>query len=467
MPEYLDAAVVRIQPYIARTPELSLRRGASWMITKATGDDAVDAWIGENGVSQVTRNPEAGHADGVVALTVPDGTAEGHATRLLLHLRRSIPRADLQANWGQAATYLEYRQNQSRDGRSLQALPPVADFPLAETCESCRADARDSSSGMCADCTARGAAGGHRRARPRAAADEAAGHEVDALGTERLVIEAVGQALGRRLRPARDMGDIAGLGDESGNRNHVATVALDGNGMGGFFAALAGNEDASIKKRISPEISAATRSALVSAARAVTRETDRFLPVIPHLLGGDDVVISVTADRAWPFTRAFLEGFGAGMHAAAGRLDLAGPLRQRLPSMSAGMVFAHVKFPYARAVRLAEDSLRRAKGDTRGAEPAVGWLDVTTDGEAPPAWRLTQTLDGLSGHAGDITALGGISPSGRQALARLLARGTDEESRAAALSFARRNGYPVVAAALETNSVTEVRNLLALTRWWR
>ena len=27
MPEYLDAGVVRIQSYIARTPELSLRRG--------------------------------------------------------------------------------------------------------------------------------------------------------------------------------------------------------------------------------------------------------------------------------------------------------------------------------------------------------------------------------------------------------------------------------------------------------
>jgi hypothetical protein len=75
--------------------------------TKATGDDAVDAWIRDSGVPQVARNPEAGHADGVVALTVPDGTAESHARRLLLlHLRQSIPGADLQASWGQAATYL-------------------------------------------------------------------------------------------------------------------------------------------------------------------------------------------------------------------------------------------------------------------------------------------------------------------------------------------------------------------------
>jgi hypothetical protein len=467
MPEYLDAAVVRIQPYIARTPELSLRRGASWMITKATGDAAVDAWIRDSGVAQVARNPEAGHADGVVTVTVLDGTAESHARRLLLHLRQSIPGADLQASWGQAATYLEFRRNQPPDGPGLRALPPVADFPLAETCESCRVDARDRSSEMCADCAARAAVAGHRRARPRPGRQETAGQEVDALGTERLVIDTVSQALGRKLRPARDMGDVAGLGDEFGNRNHVATVALDGNGMGGFFAALASHEDASIKKRISPEISAATRTALISAATAVARETDRFMPVIPHVLGGDDVVISVTADRAWPFTRAFLDGFATAMQAAAERLALPGPLRQRLPSMSAGVVFAHAKFPYARAVRLAEDALRRAKRDTRGAEPAVSWLDVTADGEVPPAWRLTQTMDALSRRADDITALGGIPASGRQALARLLARGTDEESQAAALSWARRNDHPVVAALLETSSVTEVRNLLALTRWWR
>lgn len=467
MPEYLDAAVVRIQTYIARTPELSLRRGASWMITAATGGDAVDEWIRDGGLHQVARNGEAGHADGVVALTVPDGTAAGHATGLLLHLRRSIPGAELQASWGQAATYLEFRRDQPRDGQRLRAMPPMTDFPLAETCESCRVDARGRPSGTCADCAARAAVAGHRRARPGAADHETAGQEVDALGTERLVIDAVGQAVERRLRPVRDMGELARLGDESGNRNHVATVALDGNGMGGFFAALTGGQDASIKQRISPEISAATRNALISAALAVTRGNDHFLPVIPHVLGGDDVVVSVTADRAWPFILAFLEGFAVGMRTAAERLALPGPIRQRLPSMSAGVVFAHAKFPYARAVHLAEAALRRAKRDTRGAEPAVGWLDVTADGEEPPAWRLTQTLDALRHDADDIATLGAISPSGRQALARLLARGTDEESRAAALSWARRNDHPIIAVLLDDRSVTEARNLLALTRWWR
>jgi len=467
MPTYLDAAVVRIQPYLARTPELSLRRGASWMIVKATGKNAVEAWIRDNGLGEVSPHDEAGHADGVVNLTVPEGTAEHHARQLLLHLRKEIPGAHLQAGWGQADSYLEFRNGQSREDQGLRALPLVADFPLAETCGSCRTDPGDPASKMCTDCRARAAAGGHRRARPAPTGSQAPDDAPDALGTERMVIDAVGHALGRRLRPVGDMSELASLGDESGNRNHVATIALDGNGMGSFFAALAGQPDATLKQQISPEISAATRSALISAAQAITRESDRCLPVIPHVLGGDDVVVSAVADRAWPFTRAFLTRFAEALDAAAGRLELPGPLRQRLPSMSAGLVFAHAKFPYARAVQLADAVLHRAKKDTRGAESAIGWLDVTADGEAQPDWRTTQTLGGLQQQAEAIAALAAIPRSGRQALARLLARGTDEESCAAALYWARRNGHPVVASLLGQASVTDVRNLVALTRWWR
>ncbi len=467
MPTYLDAAVARIQPYLARTPELRLRRGASWMITRATSENAVDAWIGDAGLDHVARNPEAGHADGVIALTVPESSAADDAARLLLHLRGLLPGAELQASWGTAPAYVEFRQDQSRAPQQLMALPAAADFPLAETCASCRVDPSGRAGGMCADCAARDTAAGRRRARPAASGEAVQDEEQDALGTERTVIDAVADALGRPLRPVGDMAELAGLGEESGNRNHVASVALDGNGMGGFFAALAGHGDTSLKQRISPQISSATRAALIAATQAVVRPADRQLPVIPHVLGGDDVVVSVTADRAWQFTAAFMDNFAAAMSAVARRLTLPGPLRQRMPTMSAGVVFAHAKFPKARAVQLADQLLRQAKRDTRGSEPAIAWLDVTADGEAPPPWRATQTADIMKHRAGDLTRLSGISPSGRQALARLLARGSEEESRAAALSWARRNGHDVVPALLDQVSVPDLRNLVALTRWWR
>jgi hypothetical protein len=414
----------------------------------------------------VARNVEAGHADGVVALAVPGDAAAGVAARLLLHLREALPAAELQANWGQAATYLEYRRDRPEDGHVLRSMPAVADFPLIETCRSCRVDPCGRPARLCSDCGARDAVAG-RRTRIGPAGDAAADTGLDALGTERLVIDAVRQAVGRPLRPVRDMGELAGLGDAGGNRNHDATVAFDGNGMGGFFAALASQDDIALKQQISPEISAATRAALVAAAREITRNTDRLLPVIPHVLGGDDVVVSVTADRAWPFTRVFLASFTEALTAVATRLALPGLVSGRLPSMSAGVVFAHASFPYARAVQLADETLRHAKRDTQGGEAAASWLDVTVDGEARPVWRSTLTMNTLAAQAPDLAALGAIQRSGRQTIARLLAGGIEEESRAAGLSWARRNNYPIVTSLLNEASLSEVRNLVALTRWWR
>jgi hypothetical protein len=466
MPTYLDAAVARIQPYLARTPELRLRRGASWLITQATSEAAVDAWIQDTGARDVARNPEAGHADGVITVTVPDGQAQAVAVRLVQHLREAIPAADLQASWAKAPSYLEFRRARPQPGNTLLAMPSAADFPLTRTCTYCRVDPC-AQADMCADCFARDASAGRRSTRPSPAQLATDDTEPDALGTERAVLEAVNHRNGLHLRPVRDMNDLARLGNTDGNRNHVATVALDGNGMGAFFAALAHQEDTGLKQRISPEISAATRSALVTAATAIVQENDERLPVVPHVLGGDDVVVSVTADRAWPFTQAFLAGFSDALTSAAGRLSFPDHVTRQLPTMSAGMIFAHASFPYARAVRLAEDALRQAKQDTGGARPAMAWLDVTVDGEQPPSWRRTLTQEALEMRSTDLAALAGISRSGRQVLARLLGAGSEEEARAAGLVWARRNGQAVVTGLLNQAGITELQNLLALTRWWR
>lgn len=470
MPTYLNVAVERIQPYLARTPDLRQRRGASWMITRATSDRAVEEWLQGHAASGAVRNPEAGHADGVITLIVPDGRAPAIATELLLHLRGQIPAAELRAAWAQAATYVEFLRVIPRPDDNLLALPPVTDFPLAQTCASCRIDRVDSVDrvgGTCADCRVRDSSAGRRGTHPRGERTTGEQDEQDALGTERDVLDVVNQIIGRDLRPVRDLNDLARLGDEDGNRNHVGTVALDGNGMGGFFAALASQQDTGLKKRISPLVTAATRSSLISAAASIVRDGDRRLPVVPHVLGGDDVIVSVTADRAWPFTLAFLAGFSAELAAAARELTLPGDVTQQLPTMSAGLVFANASFPYARAVHLAEEALRKAKRDTSGAEPALAWLDVTVDGEQQPPWRRTLTQAALAGQVSDLAALGRITPSGCQALARLLASGTDDEARAAALVWARRNGHGEIAGLLTQSAISELRDMVALTRWWR
>src|SRR5207248_2139988 len=92
--------------YLARTPSLRLRRGASWMLVRATRDDAVASWITGAALSGVRPNPHAGTVDGVVSLQVPEGCEHETATRLMLHLRRRVPGAEFRAWWATADTYL-------------------------------------------------------------------------------------------------------------------------------------------------------------------------------------------------------------------------------------------------------------------------------------------------------------------------------------------------------------------------
>jgi hypothetical protein len=185
MPTYVNAATARIQTYLARTPKLSQRRGASWMITRVTGAQQVDDWISSQPLTGVRRNREAGHVDGVVSLEVPDGTARQVAIELLGYLRSAIPGAELQAEWSSGPTFLEaFRHGGRHNGDTLTSLPPLADFPLAYTCGSCRIDIRITPDGGCQDCEARDAAAGHRSG--NGGRSDAPGHrEAPAGGGER------------------------------------------------------------------------------------------------------------------------------------------------------------------------------------------------------------------------------------------------------------------------------------------
>ncbi|MFF0520683.1 hypothetical protein ACFYTC_18375 [Actinomadura nitritigenes] len=459
MPTYLDVAAVRIQQYIARTPALRLRRGASWMLSTATSADSVVEQFTETNLI-IARNRDAGDADGIVALTVDRHTERQVAERVMLYLRERMPGVELQAVWATADSYLEaYPALAAHRSRPLVSMPPQADFSLGTTCEECRIDLRTASGTTCEDCRARDRGAGRRDfgTGPSEEAPE------DASATERAVLQCVNQRRSMALRPVGHLGDLARLGSVHSNRNHVATVALDGNGMGAFFAALAGTGNAELKRHISPAISAATREALITATAGIVQPNDRRLPVIAHVAGGDDVVVSVVADRAWTFVDGFQSAFAAELK----KVRLPADVAVEMPSMSAGVVFAHHKFPYARAVRLADEMLRKAKHDTQGSEAAVCWLDVTEDGEQAPSWRRAFTRDELARHAEAVKAIAAVGNTGRRTLQRLLSSGTEEESMAAVLSWARRNGHTEIRQLPGRLGTDDLRGLTAYTRWWR
>jgi len=106
---YLEVSAVRIQDWLARTPDLKFRRGASVLLTEAT---TRDVWEKEMPTG-VRWNDEAGELDGVVALVVKDSVADTDTTSCLeaaahlvaLRMRAEMPCCPVQAVTGTGDSY--------------------------------------------------------------------------------------------------------------------------------------------------------------------------------------------------------------------------------------------------------------------------------------------------------------------------------------------------------------------------
>ena len=220
-------------------------------------------------------------------------------------------------------------------------------------------------------------------------------------------------------------------------------------------------------------MSQATRDALREATRTVLGPPGpgQYLPVIPHVVGGDDLIVSVAADRAWPFTLTYLEEFGRRLTAIE---DLPRELLAPVPpTASAGVVFAHAKFPFRRAAELAAGRLRNAKRQFCGAAPAVAWLDVTRDGEEAPAGRRAWSLDELNERTSALGALRAeVDPSGRAVLERLVDLTRPAISVARLQEHGRRMDRAAVLAPFlpdgdPSAAVARMAEALSAVRWWR
>lgn len=468
---YVDVAATRIQSYISRTPGLAGQRGASALLSWATDSQHVADAVLAGGRLGAELNPAAGEADGLISVRLPAGAEpEPVAEALLAYLRSVLPAVEAGAFWGPGPTYLEAYRDHMKDRSSpkLASLPARSDFPALASCEVCRAapavtavdlpDEPDQQ--VCLDCEARYAG----RSRVQGLRDEHPVYRAEA----RLLA-----ALGRPPASAvKTFEELAALGGADTNRNHLATIYADGNAIGAFLDRVASRADPGLKSRVSAAISDATRTSLEAAARAaLANQPDGPVPVIPHVVGGDDLLVSVTADRAWAFVTAYLDEFRHRMAAISGVPgDLLCPVP---PTASAGVVFAHTKFPFRRAAELASARMRDAKRQERGVIPAVAWLDVTRDGEQPPGGQAAWTLEDLLGQAGALRALrDGIEPSGRAALTRLADVTRPETSMAQLREHCRRLGRDAVLAPFIKNTgaagdVARVADALALARWWR
>lgn len=278
------------------------------------------------------------------------------------------------------------------------------------------------------------------------------------------------ETLGNQTRPASD-GEAPALRGRTHQGNHTALVFADGNGMGGLFSkaiaeAAAGNTTEPVRGR-SKAIKQATADALLAATQSILYPTDEYCPVIPHVFGGDDLLVSVAADRAWQFLVEFmtsLRGDGA-----------SGPFPDLGVSMSAAMVICKAEYPLGNQVELAEGLLARAKASVRGDGWSFTWVDVTADGadlDSHRAWRSEQLVERQAA----IAHLRGVmSAHGESALGSVLA--ADPASRGLQLAHLSRRmegvaGFLELVGLHDPNTITDeqvalIEEMQSIGRWWR
>jgi hypothetical protein len=268
-----------------------------------------------------------------------------------------------------------------------------------------------------------------------------------------------------RSERAENLRALARLGAPGGNRNHLATVFVDGNAFGDFFDQLAshsGKLAPGVKTEISRSLNKDTRAALVEAgiSVAVQEIDDTTLSMIPHLVGGDDVLVTLPADRAWLFVIAYLRHFGKSVMATRAQAAASVPELPHL-SASAGVVFSHHSEPFHLVVEEATRCLATAKSLVRGQEASIATSDLTTGGSGAPV-RLAD----VEAYADRLTALAELPASARQSLVGALRRNPDDPT--VAENQALRLGHAKVTDPfLAAGAPIGLEHALHITRWWR
>lgn len=143
------------------------------------------------------------------------------------------------------------------------------------------------------------------------------------------------------------------------HRRYVAYLLADGNEMGRIFDVCKKKEQI---KELSDQIANVIHQALAAPTKEIMNNNkleDRpcFIPVLPLILGGDDLFALIPAPWALDFARSFCQKYEAGMDKLIKDLGLDVPQ----PTISATVVVCKGKHPYKLAHEVGEIRLKEAK----------------------------------------------------------------------------------------------------------
>ena len=259
------------------------------------------------------------------------------------------------------------------------------------------------------------------------------------------------------------------------SRSHLALIAADGNGIGRLFETIANANVGSLRQNAVAELTETTREAVVGAAKEFCADPV-YKVLIPHYVGGDDVLLSVPAVAAWQVASAL----GRHFEHLAWRLEQYLPdgepapegLREAISGVGIGIgiVFVPRSHPVADAVPVAHRALAAAKALTMGGSSALGWIDIThgTRDEDVHAIELSEVVADLDpGNRPDVFRLG---PSARGSLA-MIVQGRQDNLRGRIREWAKRTDNQARGWAEWDDDrldvlVSRLPALLSRARWW-
>ncbi len=155
-------------------------------------------------------------------------------------------------------------------------------------------------------------------------------------------------------------------------RRYVAYLLADGNGMGALFGECQSKEQMIKLSKALPE---AMRESLAVQCpdllkRIEPQNEKKILPVLPLILGGDDLLALLPATWAIDIAARFCRKYEELMAARLGEEGM--PQTDQSPTITAAVVICKGSYPHALAHRQGEELLKQAKQFARGLEVKTG-----------------------------------------------------------------------------------------------
>ena len=458
MTTYVVIGAKRIQQWIARTPRLALTKGASQALTSRTSRDYLNGRLPE----ELRLSDEVPDVAGVVVLESDESVDDAVVVdAALMVVAEGLPGLEWNAWVQDADSYVEAYQatgGGQRCTRVRHRVPSARRLPMLAECEGCHEESAEvlvavpeGKDSYGADCVVRREAFKQWKDTLKPREDGVAEPEMF-------------EHLTKIEEPGEDAHPVRAMGRRDAD-NHLALILADGNRMGDFFKKVAQLKDPQAHKALSKALDDATREAARQAREAVIAKmvNPKFCPDVLHYIGGDDVMASVAGRFAWLWAVTLAEAFESEFRS---RVDEVCGTNQKFKevkeaakraSLGVGIVFTHVKAPFAGARELAEEMEKIAKKTGKGEKSYIAWADTTADHKALgrnviDTERASRELRG--GHV-----LRGLGPSARGALKQELDAGRDT------VAWARRTKRDIVEY-LGQSSEDQIRADLDRARWW-